>query len=304
MYESELTAFDPGRGDLLDIEPRSPYSFEHGGDTITALGMTWSGVVTPRRRMGRNYNLHVLTLAHVASLLRVEGTWPGAITLGAGWYRARARPWNESITDPMVRLDRGGSDFLSSVTGRLHDLGAAAVYSPALYSGSTAVWRRSRFDDHVSLEIMERPLGGVVDVDLREVTVQSRPVWDQILEVDRLAFDGFWGMSRLGLEEAHKTNRATVLLVVESGDHGLSGYAIVGLQWAVVYLHRIAVRPEDAGRGLGRALLASAIDWGNRSGGRAMVLNVRPENHRAKHLYEGMGFARTGTVLQVLRHER
>lgn len=301
--EGELTALDPWRDDFLDVETRPLYPFENGGDTVAALWMARSGVMTPGRWVARHYSLHVLTLAQVASLLRVEGSWPGPITLGVGWYRARARPWNESITDPMVRLDRGGSDFLGAVTSHLHQLGADSVYSPALYPGSTDIWRRSGFDHHVSLDIMERPLGGVLEVDAAiPVRVQSPPDWDRILDVDGEAFDGFWRMSRLGLVEAYRTNRTTSLLVV-AGDHGLSGYAIVGVQWATVYLHRIAVRPEEAGLGLGAALLASAINWGTRSGGNGMVLNVRPENLRAKRLYERMGFAHTATALTVLRHE-
>jgi ribosomal-protein-alanine N-acetyltransferase len=275
---------------------------EYRIDTLTPFRMTWSGVVPQGRRVARNYNIHVLTLAQVASLLRVEGSWPGSISLNAGWYRARARPWNESITDPMVRLERGGSDFLRMVTTHMHGLGVNSVYSPALYPSSTDVWRRAGFDDFVSLDIMERPLvGNPFTVDKARVTIERRPDWEQILDVDRLAFDGFWGMSRLGLREANMTNRTSVVLVAAE-ENGLSGYAIAGTQWATVYLHRIAVKPAAAGRGLGAALLASALDWGAKAGGRSMVLNVRPENRRARRLYERMGFARTETALEVLRH--
>jgi ribosomal protein S18 acetylase RimI-like enzyme len=302
MDERQLTALDGRRRDLLDMETRRPDAIEHCADTLTPFGVTRPGVVTQGRGMARNYNLHVLTLAQVASLLRVEGSWPGSISLSAGWYRARARPWNEFIADPMLRLERGGPEFLGTVTERLYGLGAGAVYSPALYPTSTDVWRRAGFEDHVSLEVMERPLSGVVNTAAAtEVSLQARPDWDQILAVDRLAFEGFWGMSRLGLREAHRTNTTTAVLVI-SHDRRLSGYAIVGAQWATVYLHRIAVRPEETGRGLGHALLAAAMNWGSRSGGRTMVLNVRPENQMAKRLYERMGFSHTTTALQVLRH--
>jgi ribosomal-protein-alanine N-acetyltransferase len=252
--------------------------------------------------MARNYNLHVLTLAQVESLLRVEGSWPGSISLSAGWYRARARPWNEAIADPMLRLERGGADFLRLVTAHLHGQGVEAVYSPALYPSATDVWRRAGFDDFVSLDIMERPLVGMpFPVDDTGVVIERRPDWEQILEVDRLAFEGFWGMSRLGLREAQKTNRTSAVLVA-TAEGNVSGYAIVGMQWSTVYLHRIAVRPEEGGRGLGSALLVSALDWGTRSGGNSMVLNVRPENTKAKRLYERMGFVSATTALEVLRH--
>jgi [ribosomal protein S18]-alanine N-acetyltransferase len=258
----------------------------------------------PRCRMAGNYNVHLLTLAQMTAPLHVEGTWPGSISMRTGWYRARARPWNESVADPMVRLERGGPDFLDAVTSHLFGLGAGAVYSPALYPSSTLVWRRSGYETHVTLDIMERPIGDPVAATNAElVHVQSLPDWEEILRIDRLAFDGFWGMSRLGLREAHRTNRSTAVLVVENGSR-LSGYALVGVQWATVYLHRIAVSPEESGRGLGAALLAQSINWGRQAGGRGMILNVRPENLRAKRLYERMGFTSTGTALEVLRFGR
>ena len=251
--------------------------------------------------MAGNYDLHVLTLAQVQTLLRVDGTWPGSISLSAGWFRARARPWNDLVSDPMVRLERGGPEFLIAVTKRLSDLGIDAVFSPAVYPGSSRVWRRAGFEDHAILEIMERPLGaGHVGFETDTVRVEQEPDWDRILEVDRLAFEGFWGMSRLALEEAHLTNRSRVLMVAGAGS-SVDGYAIVGSQWGTVYLHRIAVRPDASGQGMGSALVEAAIEWGARTGSRTMILNVRPENERAKELYRRHGFASTGSALDVLR---
>lgn len=251
--------------------------------------------------MARNYDFHLLTLAQVPNLLRVEGSWPGPLELRAGWFRARARPWNDSVPDPMIRLERGGAEFLITVSRKLFELGASAAYSPALYPGSTGVWRRSGFEDHAHLDIMERSLGNASSSTEPDfVREEPEPNWDSILDVDRAAFEGFWGMSRLGLQEALGTSRSNVLLVAEDAGH-LLGYAIVGSQWGAVYLHRIAVRREDTGRGFGTALLTASLDWGARSGARSMVLNVRPENRRAKRLYKRHGFSDTGTALQVLR---
>ena len=238
------------------------------------------------------------------SLLRVEGIWPGPITVRAGWFRARARPWNEVISDPMLRLDRGGAEFLIAAVRRLGELGVGGVFSPALYPGASGVWRRSGFDDYARLDVMERVFdAGSPDTVRDDVRQDPDPDWDRLLDVDRSAFEGFWGMSRLGLEEAVDVSRSNAVLVSGS-DHSLSGYAIVGSQWGTVYLHRIAVRPEDSGQGVGSALLLAAIAWGRRSGGRSMVLNVRPDNTRAKGLYARHGFMQTVTTLEVLRHER
>lgn len=223
--------------------------------------------------------------------------------LNTGWFRARARPWNEVVTDPMVRLERGGTDFLEAVTTRLHEMGAGAIYSPALYTGSTRVWRKTGFEEHARLAVMERRLDGKWDPpggDVAEIT--SQPDWEAVLRIDRLAFEGFWGMSRLGLEEAHATNRDTALFVTGTLESP-TGYCIVGAQWGTVYLHRIAVDPEAGGKGLGAALIGAALNWGRRMGGQSIVLNVRPENDRARRLYRRAGFANTPTALVVLRRD-
>lgn len=204
----------------------------------------------------------------------------------------------------MVRLDRGGTEFLIAVVKRLRHLGVEGVYSPALYPGASGVWRRSGFEDYARLDVMERAVDASTPETNRDhVRQDPDPDWDLVLDVDRSAFEGFWGMSRLGLEEAVDVSRSNAVLVSGSND-SLSGYAIVGSQWGTVYLHRIAVRPEDSGQGVGSALLLAAVAWGRRLGARSIVLNVRPENERAKGFYAHHGFMETGTALEVLRHER
>jgi ribosomal-protein-alanine N-acetyltransferase len=252
--------------------------------------------------MAGDYDIHLLTLPQVVSLLRVEGSWPGPITLSLGWFRARARPWNETVAGPMVRLDRGGADFLSSVVARLGELGASEAYSPALYPGSTRVWRRSGFTEYATLDVMERSLRAEQpDPGNHHVRDEAVPDWESLAGIDRLAFEGFWGMSILGLMEAHDTNRSTALLTVNENGSTV-GYAIVGTQWGVSYLHRIAVLPAHGGSGIGASLMTASIRWGRANGGQSMVLNVRADNQRARRLYESVGFADTGTALLVLRH--
>ncbi|HUG31522.1 MAG TPA: GNAT family N-acetyltransferase [Acidimicrobiia bacterium] len=239
----------------------------------------------------------------MANLLRVDGSWPGSITISAGWFRARARPWNESVTDPMVRLERGGTEFLSAVTRRLYETGAGSIYSPALYPSATRVWTRAGFEIDARLDVMERALGGARSKLPTDIEIESDPDWTEILELDRLAFEGFWGMSRLGLQEAHQTNKDTVV-ITDRLDGRVAGYCIVGVQWGTVYLHRIAVRPDVSGRGIGARLVDAAVGWGNATGAQTMVLNVRPENARAQRLYQRLGFNNAGTALEVLRHDR
>lgn len=203
----------------------------------------------------------------------------------------------------MIRVDRGGSSFLDSVTHHLHDLGEDVAYSPALYPDSTTMWARSGFTTHANLALMEHglSLGPALD-SAGEVSATVDPDWSSIHDLDERCFEGFWRMSEAGLREAHETNRTSTVLLTCEGDT-IAGYAIVGMQMGVAYLHRIAVSPEHAGVGRGASLLRSAILWGRAHGGRSMVLNVRSENQRAILLYERTGFVMTGTSLLVLRHE-
>lgn len=204
----------------------------------------------------------------------------------------------------MVRLDRGGAEFLISVSAELAEITGEAIYSPALFPGATRVWRRAGFGDFLELTVMERSLAHISSTDSPHVVeVGHQPDWKPILEIDRAAFEGFWGMSRLGLEEAHQTNQETILLTASTRE-APEGFAIVGSQWGVAYLHRIAVLPERSGCGLGASLLDAALRWGAAGGARSMVLNVRDGNRRAQALYERSGFTKTGTNLQILRHPR
>lgn len=202
----------------------------------------------------------------------------------------------------MVRLDRGGADFLRSVSKHLTDHGAGSIYSPALYPDATGVWRRSGFQTHAELAVMERPLNQATPTTRHIVTTSIRPDWKAVSAVDETAFEGFWRMSRLALIEAYETSRTSVLL--ESyADSKLVGFAIAGNQWGICYLHRIAVHPDHVGQGRGESLLGAAAVWGRSHGARVIVLNVRGVNKRAQGLYERCGFSHTGTRLSVLRRQ-
>lgn len=121
------------------------------------------------------------------------------------------------------------------------------------------------------------------------------------MEIDRLAFQGFWRMSPAGLTEAMSSTARSVVLTV--GDTEILGYAIVGAQWNVSYLQRIAVRPEQAGKNVGSDLVRAALAWARKTSAQTMVLNVRNENARARRLYSKEGFAPTGTALRILRYK-
>jgi ribosomal protein S18 acetylase RimI-like enzyme len=247
-------------------------------------------------------DFHALTLPYVLDRLRLEGIWPEPVTLRKGWAKAVARPWNDDVPDPAVRLERGSSEFLRAVAEHLAPLGSGTVYSPALYPSAARLWARADFERFGHLVVMERALAADGAAAEHPVERWDRPDWVEVVLLDRLAFAGFWRMSEAGLLEAMGTTPRSVLLRVRV-DRRLAGYALVGSQMSLSFLQRVAVDPVFSGQGVGTALVRAAREWARRSGARIMVLNLRPENEGARHLYEKEGFRSSGTNLELLRFE-
>jgi ribosomal-protein-alanine N-acetyltransferase len=247
-----------------------------------------------------NDNLHTRTLPQVSARLSINGVWPAPITLARGWARASARPWNDNSPDALLRLDRGGQDFLSAASEDLEELSGGRVYSPALYPSATRIWRKCGYGEAHDLDVMERSTRSSFQPQ-RDVAETEDPDWDTIIEIDKAAFEGFWRMSLDGLREAMTSTSRSMMLTL--GDTEIVGYAIVGAQWNVSYLQRIAVHPQHRGNQVGSDLVRHAVSWGQRAAAQTMVLNVRKENTPARRLYSKEGFTETGTALRILRFE-
>ena len=199
-----------------------------------------------------------------------------------------------------MRLIRGSHEFLAEASRHLESLDIRDIFSPALYPIATRIWARAGYEEHTSLSVMERYLGGNITEPSQTVQYSEDPDWQALARVDRAAFTEFWRMSIPGLNEALRATPRSALLQVEEDD-GVVGYAIVGSQLTSSFLQRVAVLPERSGKGLGTALIRASMIWARGKGARTMVLNVRPENNRAVAVYAREGFFPTGTALQVLR---
>lgn len=63
----------------------------------------------------------------------------------------------------------------------------------------------------------------------------------------------------------------------------------------------IGLDPAWRGRGLGKALLTGVEEWARTAGVRKLQLRVLSENHRARGLYESMGYEVEGVLVRQYR---
>ncbi len=60
-------------------------------------------------------------------------------------------------------------------------------------------------------------------------------------------------------------------------------------------LHRVIVRPDARGLGIGASLVRAGLDWASALGARRMLLEVSPENGSAVALYRRLEFTAVST---------
>ena len=114
-----------------------------------------------------------------------------------------------------------------------------------------------------------------------------------------LISDGSWrtpGEERRFLRALRRYNDAAVF-VAEVPD-GIVGRLSLGRDPHPASRHvadlGLMVAAAHRRRGIGKALLETAVDWARESGVRKLELHVFPHNEAAMALYEGFGFRREG----------
>jgi len=232
--------------------------------------------------------------------VRIEGSWPGPVTIRRGWARAESRPWNDAVPMAHLRLVRGnGQSFIADCVYVLTEVGATAVLSPPLPRSAQQSWLDAKFRPHASLALMRRHLNKVPPPGhvVFEGTPEDLP---EALRIDAAAFDEFWRFDAHALEEAIAGTPRSVLQVVKAPDGGLAGYAVTGIGSTLAYLQRVAVDPRFQGNGIGRSLIRASARWAKKEGGTAIMLNTQLENDLAIRLYEAEGYDTLDEPLEVL----
>ena len=80
--------------------------------------------------------------------------------------------------------------------------------------------------------------------------------------------------------------------VARSGNDVVGSVALREVGDDVLELKRMYLRPSQRGRGLGKRLLATALDWARANGAAAIRLDTTEEMVAARYVYEANGFRR------------
>jgi ribosomal protein S18 acetylase RimI-like enzyme len=215
----------------------------------------------------------------------------------------RVRPWPVDPTTAHLvpyasrRLEPAA---LERVLAELAEAGYRRVRTAALAPDEQGVFLAAGFEVDEHLHLLAHDLTDLTPParpsPLRRARRRDRPA---VLDVDSAAFSPPWRLDLAGLREALLAT-PTVRFRVAVPDGPVMGYAVAGRAGWRGYLQRVAVHPDRADEGLGRALVADALDWLERRGARRCVVNTQEGNAAALHLYEAVGFRPEPRGLDVL----
>jgi ribosomal protein S18 acetylase RimI-like enzyme len=109
-----------------------------------------------------------------------------------------------------------------------------------------------------------------------------------------------WNDPVKDLERALRGPASGVLAGVEDGD--VLATAMVGHDGHRGWVYYLAVRPEERGRGHGRAMMLTCEAWLAEQGIPKLCLMVRADNAAARGFYTALGYGNDDVV--VLSHRR
>src|SRR3954447_14580846 len=107
---------------------------------------------------------------------------------------------------------------------------------------------------------------------LREFGFEPDPALDDDLDDPAAAYAALW--------------------IALDGETVVGSVALRELGGGVVQLKRMYLRPDQRGRGLGKQLLALALEWADTEGVKAIRLDTSERMVAAQKLYEANGFKR------------
>lgn len=137
--------------------------------------------------------------------------------------------------------------------------------------------------------------------DFADTEIRLRPLELQEIEalarLDHQTFGWPWQFTQTDLVKLLLT-ASRVVVLEHAGE--LVGYACTDVAGGHAQIIRLAVDPAWQGRGLGRYLLADAIDFAGFAQAHSITLNTQWRNTASQRLYQGFGFRVVGRRVPVM----
>ena len=239
----------------------------------------------PLGRLGLKSDRSRLDLASNLSLT-VNGT--GEIV--------EARPWrNRRDILEVVELTRGPNS-----TRLLNDLiqrfaaggGHLIVVCFKLFSASKSIFRHAGFT--LLEEIIEMASGHPWFTAYKpDFALNFKPERDstKLITIDRKAFSWLWRNSED--EMSHYLKQAGVRAFTADANGCVAGYISYTLHRNFAHIDRIAVSPDQQGRGIGKALISWGLSEIRGADTENVILTTQRTNTRSQNLYRRFGFTET-----------
>jgi len=209
--------------------------------------------------------------------------------------RWRNRPEIASIED-LVAV-RHLEELIRAAVERCVDMGDELIVTVELDSRrSPARYERAgleMLEEVITYELgaVRQPWSGSDHIGLVRVEADDVAAIDLVTNIDQVSFPWLWRNNRAEFDVYVQTPGVEIWLV-ETDDEPV-GYFGVTLFPAWGHLDRIAVVPEQQGKGFGLETLGLAIDTMRKRGARRVGLSTQRTNRRSQRLYEQFGFERT-----------
>ena len=228
----------------------------------------------------------------------------GRLVLRRGPERLRVGPWrgqrDVAYLTPVPDSAPPSLTLVEHCVGQLASMGYRQAVTGALAPAEQVGFLAAGFEIQEHLHLLTHDLATLPDVSTASLRRARRGDWDDVLALDALAFDEFWRLDEAALSEALSAT-PIVRFRVAAVEQLVAGYAVAGKAGRRGYLQRLAVHPEQQGRGLGLALTVDSLRWMRRRNAEVALVNTQLVNQRAYDLYVSLGFRPESDGLGVLR---
>lgn len=193
--------------------------------------------------------------------------------------------------------------FLQRCLQTLANDGYSSVVTAALTPPEQAPFLAAGFEEEERLRLLThdlRHLPPAPDASLRRAVEADYPA---VLAVDAVSFSPFWQLDPWSLQDAIDATPFARFRVAIDASNQVVGYIVSGRTQRRGYVQRLAVRPDQRGRGIGSALVLDGLRWMRRRGVECAVVNTQLHNEEARRLYLRLGFREEPARLTVLRQD-